>query len=53
MIDTRAIAGLLLALVVAGCGGGKGAPAPPARVIVARDVERTASLRSLHFVFKV
>jgi hypothetical protein len=53
MIDTRTIAGLLLALVVAGCGGGKEAPAPPPRVIVARDVERMASLRSLHFVFKV
>ena len=53
MIDTRTIAGLLLALVVAGCGGGKEAPAPPPRVIVARDVERMASVRSLHFVFKV
>ena len=53
MIDTRTIAGLLLALVVAGCGGGKEAPAPPPRVIVARDVQRTAALRSLHFVFKV
>jgi hypothetical protein len=53
MIDTRAIAGLVLALVVLGCGGGKKAPAPPPRVIVTRDVERTAALRSLHFVFKV
>jgi hypothetical protein len=53
MIDTRTIAGLLLALVVAGCGGGKEAPAPPPGVIVARDVERTAALRSLHFVFTV
>jgi hypothetical protein len=53
MIDTRTIAGLLLALVVAGCGGGKEAPAPPPRVIVGRDVERTAALSSLHFVFKV
>jgi hypothetical protein len=53
MIDTRTMAGLLLALVVAGCGGGKEAPAAPPRVIVARDVERTAALRSLHFVFKV
>jgi lipoprotein LprG len=46
-----AVSGLCVGLLMAGCGGGE--KAPPTRVIVKRGVERTAALRSFHFVLKV
>jgi LppX/LprAFG-like lipoprotein len=49
----KAIAALLAVPLVAGCGGGKNAPAPPTRVIVARTIRSTAALRSFRFVLKV
>jgi lipoprotein LprG len=50
----RRIVALIIALPVAACGGGgKQAPAPPARTIVAKALARTTALRSFHFVLKV
>jgi LppX/LprAFG-like lipoprotein len=49
----KAIAALLVAPLMAGCGGAKSAPAPPTRVIVARSLQSTAALRSFSFELKV
>jgi LppX_LprAFG lipoprotein len=46
------VAGVCLALLAAGCGGGS-EKAPPTGVIIAHGVERTAALKSFHFVLKV
>jgi hypothetical protein len=49
------IAVIVVALAVVGCGGGggKAKPAPPTRTIVADALQRTAKLKSFHFVLKV
>jgi hypothetical protein len=53
MSRVKAIAALLTVPLVAGCGGHERASAPPTRVIVARTIQSTTALRSLHFVLKV
>jgi lipoprotein LprG len=53
MSRAKAIAALLVAPLLASCGGGDNAPAPPTREIVARSIQSTTALRSFHFVLKV